>query len=65
VNEASHDAGDTPTAQRTLSDGRTFTIVKVFWNPTELEARLAEIGWTANVRPLAATCLAGTASAEM
>jgi demethylmenaquinone methyltransferase/2-methoxy-6-polyprenyl-1,4-benzoquinol methylase len=65
VNEASHDPGDTPTAQRTLSDGRTFTIVKVFWNPTELETRLAEIGWTATVRPLAETCLAGTALAAM
>jgi demethylmenaquinone methyltransferase/2-methoxy-6-polyprenyl-1,4-benzoquinol methylase len=61
VNEADHDPGDIPTAQRKLGDGRSFTIVKVFWNPTELEARLADIGWTATVRPLAETCLAGTA----
>lgn len=62
VNEASHHRGDMPTAERTLSDGRSFTIVKVFWNPTELETRLVGIGWTATVRPLGETCLAGTAT---
>jgi ubiquinone/menaquinone biosynthesis C-methylase UbiE len=60
VNEANHRPGGTPTALRKLRDGRSFTIVKVFWNPTELETRLADIGWTATVRPLAETCLAGT-----
>jgi hypothetical protein len=62
VNEANHDASDVPTAQRTLRDGRSFTIVKVFWDPTELETRLGDIGWTATVRPLGETCLAGNAT---
>ena len=30
---------------RTLNDGRRFRIVKVLWEPAELEARLAELGW--------------------
>jgi SAM-dependent methyltransferase len=61
VNEADHRPGDVPTAQRKLRDGRSFTIVKVFWDPAELETRLAGIGWTATVRPLGETCLAGSA----
>jgi hypothetical protein len=27
----------------------TFDVVKVFWEPTELKARLAELGWDINV----------------
>jgi demethylmenaquinone methyltransferase/2-methoxy-6-polyprenyl-1,4-benzoquinol methylase len=30
---------------RTLNDGRRFRIVKVLWEPADLEARLAELGW--------------------
>jgi len=32
-------------SERTLADGREFRIVKVFYEPRELEARLAGIGW--------------------
>ena len=38
------------TALRKLNDGRSFQIVKVYWTPPELEARLASIGWRAAVR---------------
>lgn len=31
---------------RRLADGRQFTIVKRYWEPRELESRLAELGWT-------------------
>jgi SAM-dependent methyltransferase len=31
---------------RRLSDGREFAIVKRYWEPRELEARLARIGWS-------------------
>lgn len=36
-------------ARRTLADGRTFRIVKRFWEPGELAARLNELGWQADV----------------
>ena len=38
-----------PIVRRPLKDGRTFDVVKVFWEPTELKARLAELGWDINV----------------
>ena len=34
---------------RRLNDGRTFDIVKVFYQPDELEGRLEALGWHANV----------------
>jgi SAM-dependent methyltransferase len=34
---------------RRLDDGREFRIVKVFWEPAQLEARLAECGFTAAI----------------
>jgi SAM-dependent methyltransferase len=34
---------------RTLQDGRRFRIVKVLWDPHDLEARLAESGWRASL----------------
>jgi SAM-dependent methyltransferase len=30
---------------RTLSDGRRFRIVKVFWDPDELASELSDLGW--------------------
>lgn len=62
TNERVHDPDGVPTARRRLSDGRTFEIVKVFWNETDLERRLATSGWQARVRPLADTCLVGEAT---
>ena len=32
---------------RTLTDGRRFRIIKVLWDPPELAARLAGLGWQA------------------
>lgn len=31
--------------QRTLDDGRRFQVVKRFWQPDELAARTAALGW--------------------
>ena len=42
------DAGD-PVAVRKLNDGRRFHIVKIFYDPTELRARLCALGW--NITP--------------
>jgi demethylmenaquinone methyltransferase/2-methoxy-6-polyprenyl-1,4-benzoquinol methylase len=50
-------------AQRTLADGRTFDIVKIFWRPDELEARLRSSGWDVEVRPVGETFLFGSGRA--
>ena len=50
--EAQLDAGPVPTARRTLTDGRQFDIVKVFWSPSDLAARVDQLGWKANIRPV-------------
>lgn len=35
--------------ERRLNDGRTFRVVKHFYEPAPLAARLADLGWTAHV----------------
>src|SRR5207237_10484077 len=35
---------------RDLSDGRTYRVVKLYYEPTELAARLGEVGWDSDVR---------------
>ena len=37
----------TPLVERSLEDGRRYRIVKVFYEPTALEQRLASLGWRA------------------
>ena len=39
-----------PVARRTLSDGREFDVVKVFWNPEELATTLRPLGWDVTIR---------------
>jgi hypothetical protein len=48
-----------PVARRTLSDGRQFNIVKVFWRPEDLEQRLRSSGWDISVRPVGETFMYG------
>jgi ubiquinone/menaquinone biosynthesis C-methylase UbiE len=38
------------TMLRRLNDGREFRIVKIFYDPVGLEARLADLGWRCSVR---------------
>ncbi len=38
------------TTARQLNDGREFRIVKIFYDPGDLERRLAELGWCFSVR---------------
>lgn len=38
------------TVMRRLDDGRTFDIIKVFYEPARLEAQLETLGWRAEVR---------------
>lgn len=40
---------DNGVSERRLSDGRTFHIVKVWYDPAELQARLEGLGWSASV----------------
>jgi demethylmenaquinone methyltransferase/2-methoxy-6-polyprenyl-1,4-benzoquinol methylase len=40
----------TPVARRRLRDGTVYDIVKVFWKPEDLAARLTALGWTATIR---------------
>ena len=54
----------TPTARRRLADGRAMDIVKVFWSPSELEARLRALGWGMAVRPLGESFLYGIGGAS-
>jgi hypothetical protein len=61
VHEADRSEGAVPTARRRLEDGRTFEIVKVFWDEHELEQRLLALGWDARVRPLGDSCYLGVA----
>lgn len=42
---------DATTATRRLNDDETFRIVKVFYRPSELEARLKALGWEIVVGP--------------
>src|SRR4051794_19102092 len=48
-----------PVAPRTLRDGRTFDVVKVYWNPTELQDRLTSLGWQVPVRRVGGSFLYG------
>jgi SAM-dependent methyltransferase len=39
-----------PLAARRLPDGRTLDVIKVFWKPDALTARLHSLGWTFNIQ---------------
>jgi SAM-dependent methyltransferase len=43
--------GSIPALRRSLRDGRTFRVVKVFWTPDDLESRLQDLGWDIAVHP--------------
>ncbi|HET7460114.1 MAG TPA: class I SAM-dependent methyltransferase [Longimicrobium sp.] len=47
--------------ERKLNDGRRFNIYKVFYHPADLAAKLADIGWRAEVKGTASFFLYGHA----
>ncbi|MDQ1481009.1 MAG: hypothetical protein QOI44_1870 [Actinomycetota bacterium] len=49
-----------PVASRTLRDGRRFDVVKLYWDPTELQDRLAALGWQVEVRRVGETFVYGS-----
>jgi SAM-dependent methyltransferase len=57
-----HVVDGVPVAPRTLRDGRRFDVIKVYWNPHELEARLRSLGWSTKVRRVGETLLYGSTS---
>ena len=50
------------TEQRRLADGREFEVVKRYYEPTALQARLAGLGWTAEVQSTGEFFIYGIAS---
>jgi demethylmenaquinone methyltransferase/2-methoxy-6-polyprenyl-1,4-benzoquinol methylase len=60
MNDDIHLIGNVPAAPRTLRDGRTFDVVKVYWDPTELQDRLSSLGWQVAVRRVGETFLYGS-----
>jgi hypothetical protein len=59
VNDESRLVGDVPVARQTLSDGRQFDVVKVFWNPVDLEQRLRALNLTFSIRRVGDTIMCG------
>ena len=51
----------TPAVWRPLRDGTQHRVVKVYYTPGELVARLAGLGWSADVRETSSPLLVGTA----
>jgi SAM-dependent methyltransferase len=41
-----------PIVRRRLLDGTVFNVVKVFWDPHDLRARLSDLGWEIQVCPI-------------
>lgn len=60
MNDDIHLVENVPVAPRTLRDGRRFNVVKVYWDPTELQDRLSSLGWQVAVRRVGETFLYGS-----
>jgi SAM-dependent methyltransferase len=52
-----------PLARRRLTDGREFDVIKLFWNPDDLAARLDTLGWTFDIRRVLDTFIYGVGTA--
>jgi demethylmenaquinone methyltransferase/2-methoxy-6-polyprenyl-1,4-benzoquinol methylase len=60
TNDDIHVLDDVPVAPRTLRDGRQIHIIKMYWNPIELEARIRSLDWQVQVRRVGETFLYGS-----
>ena len=54
---------DAGVVTRKLNDGRKFRIVKLFYRPEELTAKLSTLGWRAEIRQTEHYFIHGQASA--
>jgi demethylmenaquinone methyltransferase/2-methoxy-6-polyprenyl-1,4-benzoquinol methylase len=59
VTDEPHAVDGIPAARRSLLDGREFDIVKVFWEPDQLHARLRALNWGVEIRRIGATFMWG------
>jgi methyltransferase family protein len=62
--EADRPSGHPEVARRTLSDGRHFDIIKVFWKPEDLEQRLRSLRWDVHVQGIAERFMVGSGHRE-
>jgi demethylmenaquinone methyltransferase/2-methoxy-6-polyprenyl-1,4-benzoquinol methylase len=60
MNDDIHLVENVPVAPRTLRDGRTFDVVKVYWDPADLQERLTSLGWQIAIRRVGETFLYGS-----
>jgi len=51
-------------ARRTLSNGRRFEIIKVFWSPEDLKQRLRSMGWDVQITRVAERFMVGLGHPE-
>jgi SAM-dependent methyltransferase len=51
-----------PAVRRRLRDGSDYRVVKLFYSPRDLTARLAELGWSADIRQVGSEFLEGVAT---
>lgn len=51
-----------PAVRRRLGDGSEYRVVKLFYRPQELTARLAQLGWQADIHQAGSRYLIGTAT---
>jgi SAM-dependent methyltransferase len=49
LNETFESHPSVPLVRRSLADGRSYRVVKIFWDPQELKARLRGMGWDVSV----------------
>ena len=62
--EADRPSGHPELARRTLSDGRHFDIIKVFWKPDDLAQRLRSLRWDIVVEGIADRFMVGSGQPE-
>jgi hypothetical protein len=62
--EADRPSGHPEVARRTLSDGRSFDIIKVFWEPEDLQTRLRSMRWDIQIERIAERFMVGSGQRE-
>lgn len=62
--DADRPTGRAEVARRRLSDGRSFDIIKVFWQPIDLEQRLRSLGWNIRIERVAERFMVGSGQPE-
>jgi SAM-dependent methyltransferase len=53
--------GEHEVAERVMNDGSVHRLIKIYWSPAELQLRLSELGWDAEIRQYDDRWFIGTA----